>query len=114
MYEYATPTVAPGGVAAVNTGTEVVVSVIDAEVTLPAVLLACTVNVEVPAVVGFPDSTPLEFNVNPAGNVPEALNDGAGLPEAANVYEYATPTVAPGGETAVNTGATCVALPTVA
>ena len=57
--------------------------------------------------VGFPDSTPLEVNVNPAGNVPETtLNDGAGLPEAVNVYEYATPTVAPGGVAAVNTGAT--------
>ena len=49
-------------------------------------MLACTVNVEVPAVVGFPDSTPLaEFNVNPAGKPRRPLNDGAGLPEAVNV-----------------------------
>ena len=27
---------------------------------------------DVPAVVGIPDSTPLGDNVNPAGNVPEA------------------------------------------
>ena len=47
--------------------------------------------------VGFPGQHPArQVNVNPAGNAPETtLNDGAGLPEAVNVYEYATPTVPP-------------------
>ena len=51
---------------------------------VPTPLLARTVKVNVPAVVGVPDSTPVvAFNVNPLGSVPLATAKvGAGLPLA--------------------------------
>lgn len=64
-------------------------------------------NVAVPAVVGVPESAPVvAFNDNPAGRTsPVATeNEGAGYPEAANVYEYAEPTNAAEGATLVNAG----------
>ena len=47
-------------------------------------LLARTVNVNGPTVVGVPDNTPLvEFRANPGGNAPLAsAYVGVGLPEA--------------------------------
>lgn len=50
-------------------------------------LLACTVNVYVPAWVGVPESTPLvEFSASPGGRLPENSGKvGAGVPLAANV-----------------------------
>ena len=38
----------------------------------PAASLTCTVKLDVPAVVGVPESTPAAVSVNPAGNVPLA------------------------------------------
>jgi hypothetical protein len=46
------------------------------------------VNVDVPTVVGLPESPPVAaFTVNPSGSEPDARpNVGVGLPEASNVY----------------------------
>ena len=51
--------------------------------------VAVTVNVAGPAAVGVPERTPVVlFRLNPAGRAPEdTRNVGAGLPDAANVYE---------------------------
>ena len=60
--------------------------VMELDVALPAVFVACTVNVDEPPVVGVPDNTPAELNVIPAGNAPEATDHvGAGDPNAVNV-----------------------------
>jgi hypothetical protein len=72
----------------------------------PMLLLAETVNETLPAVVGVPESTPLEERVSPAGTDPVVTEKvGAGLPVATNVYEYTVAAVAPGGVDAVNAGA---------
>jgi len=79
----------------------------------PALLVAVTVNVDVPAVVGVPDSTPDEaFRLSPAGSWPvDTPNVGAGSPVAAYLYEYAVPAVAViGGASAVSTGTVTGAL----
>jgi hypothetical protein len=54
-----------------------------------------TVNVEVPAVVGVPPSTPPEDRERPAGSVPEEIDQLYGVvpPVAASVWPYAVPTV---------------------
>ena len=44
----------------------------DEEVVEPEPLLAETVNVDVPTVVGVPERTPAEDRVTPAGSEPEA------------------------------------------
>jgi hypothetical protein len=57
-----------------------------------------TVKFDVPYAVGVPLITPPELKESPAGNEP-ALSDheyGVTPPEAASVWEYATPTVPPG------------------
>ena len=55
--------------------------------TLPALLLACTVKVYVPASVGVPERTPDAKRVKPVGSAPLArLYVGAGVPLATNVY----------------------------
>lgn len=47
-------------------------------------LLAVTVKVKVPIVVGVPDNTPVVvFNVRPVGTVPVMAKVGAGGPDAA-------------------------------
>jgi hypothetical protein len=50
-------------------------------------LVALTVKVDEPAVVGVPDNTPVVvFNDRPGGRAPaDTAKVGAGLPEAANV-----------------------------
>ena len=59
--------------------------VIDALVTVPAALVAVTVNDPEP--VGVPDSTPVvESKLSPAGRTPEPIpNVGAGDPDATNL-----------------------------
>ena len=47
--------------------------------------VAVTVKVNVPAVVGVPDSTPSAERVNPGGRVPVDVHVGVGLPEAVKV-----------------------------
>ncbi len=72
---------------AANTGTASTVIDNDPEVTDPNTLLAEIVNVDIPGVVGVPDSTPvLPVKLIPAGNDPDAtVNDAAGYPDAVNV-----------------------------
>lgn len=112
VYEYAAPMVAvAGGVLAANTGATGAGSTITVKAPVVAFgatpLLAVTVKVEVPVVVGVPERTPAVLRVSPGGRVPEdTVNVGAGTPAAVNVYEYAAPTVpVAGGVLAVNTGA---------
>jgi len=77
-----------GGLAVVNVGGIVTVSVsvgLTASGLTP--LVALTVNVNVPAETGVPDSTPVRASSsNPSGKAPEASAKlGAGTPDAANV-----------------------------
>ena len=73
-----------------------------------APLLAVTVKVEVPLLVGVPESTPALVRVSPAGRMPEdTAKVGLGYPDAVYVYEYAVPTVpVEGAPAAVNSGGT--------
>jgi hypothetical protein len=81
------------GVAAITCRLTVVVSV-------PPAFVAARVNVDVPAVVGVPDSTadPVvasAVSVRPSGSAPDAtLITGEGLPAAAKRYENGIPTCA--------------------
>jgi hypothetical protein len=62
------------------------------------------VNLNVPAVVGVPEITPVDAaRLNPAGSVPELTLQLYGVvpPLAANVVVYAVPTVLPGSGAAV-------------
>ena len=71
-------------------------------------LLAFTVKVNAPGIVGAPASAPLvESRLSPFGSEPDAtLNVGDGLPVAAKVYEYGLPTLAVvAGLSAVKLGA---------
>lgn len=80
---------------------------------VPAVLVAVTVTLLVPAVLGVPVSTPPDDNVKPEGK-PVALHVGLGLPVATKEYEaYAAPAVPFGGVNAVIAGATAVLPPQV-
>jgi hypothetical protein len=77
-----------GAVGAVVSGfTVIVIDGVTASGLTPFV--AVTVNVAGPAAVGVPERTPVvAFKLNPAGRAPEdTRNVGAGLPDAANVYE---------------------------
>jgi hypothetical protein len=77
-----------GGVSAVKAGAvgpEVTVMVCEFPVVEPSVLLATTLKVYDPDVVGVPDKTPVELRVRPGGRVPVELKLGAGLPEAVKV-----------------------------
>ena len=74
---------------------------------VPAELVALTVNTDVPAAVGVPDSTPADDSVSPGGSVPVNTDQVIGLsPVAVNVCVYATPTTGAGTVTVVTTGAT--------
>ena len=56
---------------------------------LPTPLLAFTVTLNAPTVVGVPDSAPLDCSVRPVGSGPEPAfreNVGTGLPLAAKVW----------------------------
>ena len=117
VYEYAAPIVpVAGGVFAVNTGATgsgAMVTVNDPVVASGATpLLAVTLNVNNPAPVGVPESTPALDSERPAGNDPDdTANVGAGSPEAVNVYEYPVPIVPEaGGVLEVNAGATGTAI----
>lgn len=74
-------------------------------------LLAWTLKVNPPAVVGVPLSTPLLLKVSPAGSVPLATLHVIGeLPIAVKLWLYALPTVPPAGVLLVMVGATVAAL----
>src|ERR1700733_2210391 len=70
--------------------------------------VACTVNVEVPAVVGVPEMVPSLASDSPAGSDPEVTDQLYGLvpPEADRSWLYALPTVASGRLDVVIDGAT--------
>src|SRR5579883_20459 len=74
---------------------------------LPRLLVALTLNVETPRVLGVPPIAPVwAFNVRPAGNPPLVTDQVIGVPpEAARRSEYAFPTSPAGSEVVVNVGA---------
>ena len=75
---------------------------------LPALSVAVTVTVEVPAVVGFPVVFPVGASVIPGANAPEvtAKEYGPAPPLAVKVTEYAAPTVAAGSVRGARASAT--------
>jgi hypothetical protein len=78
----------------------------------PAVLVAETLNVEVPLTSGVPVTAPLAASERPAGRAPDDTEKtGLGDPDAVNVNEYGTPAVPDGGAADVNAGTS--AIPTV-
>jgi hypothetical protein len=84
--EYAVPTTAPANVIDVDvidgaTAAAVTVYVCWSD---PALLVAVTVNIAGPTVVGVPDTTPeVSSNFKPAGNAPaDTAKVGAGVPDA--------------------------------
>jgi hypothetical protein len=98
-----TPTVGAGTVSVVTTGavTTAKTTTENGLSSVPAELVALTVNVDVPAVVDVPESTPAGDSVRPGGNVPLTTDQVIGVsPVAASVCVYAMPTV-PSGSVAV-------------
>jgi hypothetical protein len=74
-------------------------------VSLPVVLVAFTVNSDVPVVVGVPEIVPLE-SVKPVGNVPlSRLHVTGASPVAVKVWLYAVPAVPFGNDVVVIVGA---------
>ena len=51
----------------------------------PEALVAVTVKVKLPAVVGVPESTPALLRVSPVGKAPVCVQVGVGVPDAVNV-----------------------------
>ena len=79
------------------------VIVIDSSfVSLPALLVALTVKVEVPAAVGVPLISPVSlFRLRPVGQSPfSTLHVMGAVPSAARVWLYASPTL-PSGRASV-------------
>jgi len=80
--------------------------IVTLRLTLPALFVAVTVKVKLPAAVGVPESTPvLVFSDSPLGRPPVCVHVGAGLPVAVKVKLYALPTVPLGGLPEVIAGA---------
>jgi len=67
--------------------TAVMITILSALVALPATLVALTVKLKVPAVVGVPVSAPVAaFKLNPAGKLPADISHDIGaVPVAARV-----------------------------
>ena len=64
-------------------------------------LIALTVKLNVPVVVGVPEITPAVPRVSPPGKFPELTDHEALLTDEASRAEYAVPTVAYGREVVV-------------
>ena len=79
----------PGSVDAVITGIAVT-TMLRALVLFPAAFVALTVKLNVPAVVGVPDITPVDaFKLRPAGNVRAEISQVIGaVPVAASLWLY--------------------------
>jgi len=98
--EYAVPTEPCGnGEAVLITRAALMVNENTFKAVAPALSVACTVKVDVPAVVGVPPSTPAALKLRPGGGVPAVIAQFVYCvvpPLAANDCEYAAPTE-PGG-----------------
>ena len=75
------PVVPPGSVVVVIVGATVaaVITILNAFVALPALLVAFTVKLEVPAAVGVPEITPDAESVKPLGKLPLVSNHVIGV-----------------------------------
>jgi hypothetical protein len=73
-------------------------------VSVPISLVAFTVKVDFPAVVGVPEITPAVVRLKPAGNAPSRLHVMGVSPLAASFLLYATPTVPPANDPVVILG----------
>jgi phosphohistidine swiveling domain-containing protein len=109
VWLYAVPTVPFGNVAVVIVGaipSPTAVIVMDNGLVLfPAALVALTVKLDVPAVVGVPEITPVPARLKPAGNEPSILHVMGVSPVALSVWLYEVPTVPPGNVVVVIFGA---------
>jgi hypothetical protein len=100
---YAVPTVPSGNVAVVIVGATAVAIVMDnCLVSLPAALVAFTVKVDVPAVVGVPVIAPVAARLRSAGKVPLSMFHVMGaVPVAVSVWLYSVPTTPFGNDVVV-------------
>ena len=88
------------------------ITIDNAFVPLPVALVALTVKLDVPAVVGVPAITPAVESVNPSGNDPVSMLHVIGVsPVAVSVWLYAVPTVPLGNDAVVTVGAVPVVPP---
>ena len=79
--------------------------IVNALVSLPALLVAFTVKLNVPVVVGVPDIVPLVERVNPVGRLPFAIAQFMGVvPVAVRVLLYAVPVMPSGSVVVVMVG----------
>ena len=109
VVEAALPTVNAGIVPLIVVGATGVAATVPVKVRLvePALLVAVTVKLYGPAVVGVPEMTPVVvFNVSPAGSEPPVTAYvGAGVPLPTKVVEAALPTVKVGIVPLIEVGA---------
>ncbi len=106
VWEYATATSPPGS-EVVKMVTPVMAMDRFAVAVPPSLSVTVTVNEDVPVVVGVPLMTPVDgARVRPGGSVPVLSAHVYGFvpPEAARVWEYATPTSPPGRDVVVMVG----------
>jgi hypothetical protein len=102
---YAVPIVPVGSEVVVITGGMPTIIIVNAFVSLPPLLVAFTVKLNVPAAVGFPEITPAPLIVKPFGNVPlSSVHVTGAVPVAVRVWLYAVPIVPFGSEDVVITG----------
>jgi hypothetical protein len=109
VWLYAVPTVPFGNDIVVITGLPADAIVIEnCFVSFPAALVALTVKLNVPVVVGFPEIVPVVSEMpNPAGNVPLSRLHVIGVsPVAVSVWLYAVPTAPSNNDIVVIVGAT--------
>ena len=110
VVEYAVPAVPPGNDVVVTVGGCAAAATAILKTFVPVLFAAsftCTVNDDVPAVVGVPEITPVDAaRLNPAGNVPALTLQLYGVvpPLACSVVEYAVPAVPPGNDVVVTVG----------
>jgi hypothetical protein len=106
---YDVPTVPLGNVVVVMTGAtaEVPIVIDNAFVSLPALLVAFTVKLNVPIAVGVPEIVPPEYSVSPFGRLPLANDHVKGaVPVASSGALYAVPVFPSGSVAVVMAGAT--------
>ena len=104
---YAVPVAPLGKDVVVITGAtaELVTTIDNAFVSLPTLLVALTVKLEVPAVLGVPEMMPADDSVNPAGKLPLCNDHVIGVvPEAASCALYVVPVKPPGRVVVVMNG----------
>ena len=89
-----------------SAGAALVIVIDSSFVSLPALLVALTVNLAVPSAVGVPLISPVSaFRLRPAGRPPSMLHVIGAVPVAVRVWLYASPTLPFGRVSVVMLGA---------